>query len=110
MGGKDRSILNITAGADVLPRAVQRDDVAQASIAAQALMKADKSAVTRPRLCEFERILLRVCDFSAQDVGDAIGALTSAAIVVVNRPAAEAGLATAEAGGWRGLCRPCNRF
>ena len=46
MGGKDRSSLNITAGADVLLRAVQRDDVAQASIAAQALMKADKIAVT----------------------------------------------------------------
>ena len=110
MGGKDRSSLNITAGADNLLRAVLRDDVAQASIAAQALMEADRMAVTLACLCEFERVLLRVCNVNAQDVGDAVWALTSAAIVIVNRPAAQAGLATAEAGGWQGLCRPCNRF
>ena len=42
MGGKDSSSLNITLGASVLLRAGVRDDVAQASIADQALIEADK--------------------------------------------------------------------
>jgi len=44
--------LNITADTNVLIRAVVHDDAAQASIAAKALMQADKIAVTLPSLCE----------------------------------------------------------
>jgi predicted nucleic-acid-binding protein len=99
MDGKDRSSLNITADTNVLIRAVVRDDEAQASIAARALMEADKIAVTLPCLCEFVWVLLRLYDFKTQDIANAIRALTSAANVQVNRPATEAGLAMLEAGG-----------
>lgn len=91
--------MNITADTNVLLRAVVRDDAAQASIAAKALMEADKIAVTLPCLCEFVWVLLRVYDFKPQDVGNAIRALTSSANVQVNRPAVDAGLAMLEAGG-----------
>jgi predicted nucleic-acid-binding protein len=91
--------LNITADTNVLIRAVVRDDEAQASIAAKALMEADKIAVTLPSLCEFVWVLLRVYDFKPLDVGNAVEALTSAANVQVNRPAVAAGLAMLEAGG-----------
>ena len=83
----------------MLIRAVVRDDAAQASIAAKALMEADKIAVTLPSLCEFVWVLLRVYDLKPLDVGNAVQALTSAANVQVNRPAVEAGLAMLAAGG-----------
>jgi len=91
--------LNITADTNVLIRAVVRDDAAQASSAAKALMEADKIAVTLPSLCEFVWVLLRVYDFKPLDIAIAIEALTSAANVQVNRPAVKAGLAMLEAGG-----------
>lgn len=96
MGGQ---VLNITADTNVLIRAVVRDNAAQARLAVKALMEADKIAVTIPCLCEFVWVLLRVYEFKSQDVADAVRALTSAANVLVNRPAVEAGLATLEAGG-----------
>ena len=91
--------MNITADTSVLLRAVVRDDAAQASVAAKALIDADKIAVTLPCLCEFVWVLLRLYDFKPQDVASAVRALTSAANVQVNRPAVEAGLAMLEAGG-----------
>lgn len=96
MGGQ---VLNITADTNVLIRAVVRDNAAQARLAVKALMEADKIAVTIPCLCEFVWVLLRVYEFKSQDVADAVRALTSAANVLVNRPAVDAGLATLEAGG-----------
>lgn len=83
----------------MLIRAVVCDDEAQASIAAKALMEAEKIAVTLPSLCEFVWVLLRLYDFKPQDAANAIRALTSAANVLVNRPAVEAGLAMLDAGG-----------
>ena len=83
----------------MLIRAVVCDDEAQASIAAKALMEAEKIAVTLPSLCEFVWVLLRLYDFKTQDAANAIRALTSAANVLVNRPAVEAGLAMLDAGG-----------
>ena len=91
--------MNITPDTNVLIRAVVRDDEVQASIAAKALMQADKIAVTLPSLCEFVWVLLRVYDFKPLQVGKAVRALTSAANVQVNRPAVEAGVAMLEAGG-----------
>ena len=91
--------MNITPDTNVLIRAVVRDDEVQASIAARALMQAEKIAVTLPSLCEFVWVLLRVYDFKPLQVGKAVRALTSAANVQVNRPAVEAGVAMLEAGG-----------
>ena len=99
MGRKGWQGLNITADTNVLIRAVVRDDEAQARVAAKALMKAGKIAVTLPCLCEFVWVLLRLYDFKTPDVASAIRALISAANVQVNRPAVEAGLAMLEAGG-----------
>ena len=64
--------MNITADTNVLLRAVVCGDMGQSSIAAAALMKASKIAVTLLCLCEFVWVLLGVCDFKPQDVAIAM--------------------------------------
>lgn len=83
----------------ILIRAVVRDDPAQASIATKALTDAELIAVALPCLCKFVWVLLWVYGFQPSDAATAIRALLSAANVLVNRPAVEAGLSVLEAGG-----------
>ena len=91
--------MKITVDTNVLIRAVVRDDPAQASAAAKALIDAELIAVALPCLCEFVWVLRRVYGFQPSDAATAIRALLAAANVEVNRPAVEAGLAVLEAGG-----------
>jgi len=91
--------MKVTVDTNVLVRAALGDDPAQAKRAGRLLTKAELIAVTLPSLCEFVWVLLRVYDLKAADAAAAIRALLAAANVRVNRPAAEAGLATLEAGG-----------
>src|SRR4051812_10505521 len=56
-------------------------------------------AVSRPSLCEFVWVLRRVYKFKPPDIEAALEALLDAGNVVVDRPAAEAGLAVFKAGG-----------
>ena len=56
-------------------------------------------AVALPSLCEFVWVLRRVYGLDLTDIATAIRALLDTANLVVNRPAAEAGLAMLEAGG-----------
>lgn len=91
--------MKVAVDANVLVRAVVGDDPVQARIAARTLTDAEFIAVALPRLCEFVRVLLRVYNFQPSDVARAIRVLLAAANLEVNRPAAEAGLASFEAGG-----------
>ena len=91
--------MKVTVDANVLIRAVVRDDPVQADVAAKVLTDAELIAVAMPCLCEFVWVLRRVYDFQASDVAAAIRALLSVANVEVNRPAVEAGLSVLEAGG-----------
>ena len=91
--------MKIIADTNVLVRAVVRDDEKQAQAAAKLLKDAEVIAVPSPCLCEFAWVLRRVYGFGQRDVAAAIGALLSAANLVVDRAAVEAGLAMLDAGG-----------
>ena len=91
--------MKITADTNVLVRAVVRDDEQQARAAEKVLREAAIIAVALPSLCEFVWVLRRVYGLDPADIASAIRALLDTANLVVNRPAAEAGLAMLEAGG-----------
>jgi predicted nucleic-acid-binding protein len=84
---------------NVLVRAVVQDDKAQAAAAARILRQAEMIAVSVPCLCEFVWVLRRVYGFGREEIAAAIDALLQTANVVVNRPAAEAGLVMLRVGG-----------
>ena len=84
---------------NVLLRAVVEDDRKQAAAAAKFLRTAELVAVSLPCLCELVWVLRSVYDFGREEIVDAIESLLDAANVVVNRPAADAGLAVLKAGG-----------
>ena len=91
--------MKVTADTNVLIRAAVQDDLHQARRAAKMLTEADLVAVPIPVLCEFVWVLRRGYKRSAADVSDAIRRLMRSANVAMNRPAAEAGLSTLDAGG-----------
>jgi len=91
--------MKIAVDTNILVRAVVRDDLAQARVAAKVLTDAELIAVALPCLCEFVWVLRRVYDFQPADVVLAIRTLLAVAKVEVNRPAVEAGLSVLEAGG-----------
>jgi len=91
--------VKVAVDTNVLVRAVVRDDLEQAEAAARLLSEAELIAVALPCLCEFVWVLRKVYGFQAADVAAAIRTLLDVANVEVNRPAAEAGLATLQAGG-----------
>jgi predicted nucleic-acid-binding protein len=91
--------VKVTADTNVLVRVAVRDDPEQAAIAAALLRDAESIAVTLPVLCEFVSVLARLYKRQAADIADAIRRLIGSATVLVDRPAAEAGLAMLEAGG-----------
>ena len=91
--------MKVAVDANVLVRAVVRDDPAQARAAVKVLTEADLIAIALPCLCELVWVLRRVYDFSPADAASAIRALLAAANVEMNRPAVEAGLYVLDAGG-----------
>jgi predicted nucleic-acid-binding protein len=91
--------VKITADTNVLVRAVVADDEKQARAAAKLLKGAELIALTLPSLCEFVWVLRRVYQVGQQDIVAALEALLNAENVVVNRPAADAGLSMLKAGG-----------
>lgn len=90
--------MKVTADTNVLVRALTEDHAEQSKAAQLALSKADIVALTIPTLCELVWVLqgykIRPVDMAA-----AIRDLLNGGNVVVNRPAAEAGLALLDAGG-----------
>jgi predicted nucleic-acid-binding protein len=94
-----RSQVKVTVDTNVLIRAVVRDDEKQARAAAKLLKSAELVAVSAPCLCEFAWVLRRVYKFKRQEIAAALEALLDADNVIVDRSAAEAGLAVFKAGG-----------
>jgi predicted nucleic-acid-binding protein len=91
--------VKVVVDTNVLVRAVVRDDVAQARVAAKVLMDAELIAVALPCLCEFVWVLRKLYGIQTEDIAAAIRALLAAANVQVNRPAVDAGLSVLEANG-----------
>jgi predicted nucleic-acid-binding protein len=91
--------MKITADTNVLVRAVTEDDEQQSKAAQAALRRAELVAVTMPALCELVWVLLQGYKIPASEIAETIRSLINVANVVVNRPAAEAGLALLDAGG-----------
>ena len=91
--------MKITADTNVLVRAITGDDARQSKIAQAQLANADIVALAIPVLCELVWVLAQGYKHSATEIADAIRLLLAGANVVVNRPAAEAGLALLDAGG-----------
>ena len=90
--------MKITADANVWVRALTEDHAEQSKAAMLALSKAEIVALAIPTLCELVWVL-QSYKIRPADIAAAIRRLLNAVNVVVNRTAAEAGLALLEAGG-----------
>jgi predicted nucleic-acid-binding protein len=90
--------MKITADTNVLVRAFLEDHPEQSKVAQAALGRAEIIALTMATLCEFVWVL-RTYKIEPGDIATTIRNLIDGANVVLNRPAAEAGLALLEAGG-----------
>ena len=91
--------MRITADTNVLVRAVTEDHAHQSKAAQTALKAAELIAIPIPSLCELVWVLSQGYKVPPRDIAETIRRLMNGANVVVNRPAAEAGLALLEAGG-----------
>ena len=91
--------MKITADTNVLVRAITGDDEKQSRIAQAQLARAGLVALAIPVLCELVWVLSQGYKIASADIADAIRRLLAGANVVVNRPAAEAGLTLLDAGG-----------
>ena len=91
--------MNITADTNVLVRALVGDDARQSAAARDVLANADLVALSMPALCELVWVLSQGYGISSPDIAAAIRRLCDSANAVLDRTAAEAGLAMLEAGG-----------
>lgn len=91
--------MKITVDTNVLVRAAVQDHPEQSAYAAKALQDASLVAIPLPTLCEFVWVLRRGYGMSVTLIADALVRLVNSDNVVVNRPAAEAGLSVLGAGG-----------
>jgi len=91
--------MKVTADTNVLVRAITEDHKRQSKVAQEQLATADMVALTLPALCELVWVLSQAYEVASPDIVEAIRRLIGAVNVVVDRPAAEAGLAMLAAGG-----------
>jgi predicted nucleic-acid-binding protein len=91
--------MKMTADTNVLVRAVTEDQEQQSRAAQTALKNAELVAMPMPALCELVWVLSQGYKIPSTEIAEAIRRLIHGANVVVNRPAAEAGLAVLDAGG-----------
>lgn len=91
--------MKITADTNVLVRAVAEDHEQQSRAAQMALRKAELVAMPMPALCELVWVLSQGYKIPPAEIAEAIRRLIDGENAVVNRPAAEAGLAVLDAGG-----------
>ena len=91
--------MKITADANILVRALVRDDAAQARIAFRILREAELIAVPLSCLCELVWVLRRVYRFQRTEIVRALETLLEAGNLALNRAAADAGLAALRGGG-----------
>jgi predicted nucleic-acid-binding protein len=91
--------MKITADTNILVRAVVEDHEQQSKAAQTALRRAELVAISMPALCELVWVLSQGYRISSNDIAEAIRRLLNGVNVVVNRPAAEAGLTLLDSGG-----------
>lgn len=91
--------MKLTADTNVLLRAFVEDDAAQSPIAQAELAAADLVVIPIPVLCEFVWVLTQSYGIPPATVAVKLRAMLARASVLVDLPAAEAGLAMLEAGG-----------
>ena len=91
--------MKIAVDTNILVRAIIGDDPRQSRIAQGELARAQVVALAIPALCELVWVLSRGYEIPSAAIAQAIRRLIDGANVVVNRPAAEAGLAQMEEGG-----------
>jgi predicted nucleic-acid-binding protein len=91
--------MKITADTNVLVRAITEDHEYQSKAAQNALKRAELVAIPLPALCELAWVLSQGYKISLTEIAEAMRRLMNGANVVINRPAAEAGLAMLDAGG-----------
>jgi predicted nucleic-acid-binding protein len=91
--------MKISVDTNVLARAALNDDPAQSRAARKLLREASLIAVPLPCLCELVWVLRHGAKLLKDDVATDVRSLVNAGNVVVNRPAAERGLAVLDAGG-----------
>jgi predicted nucleic-acid-binding protein len=91
--------VKIAADTNVLVRAIMGDDARQSKIAQETLANAETVAIAVPALCELVWVLAQGYKIPPGEIADAIRRLMNGANVLMNRPAAEAGLAQLLAGG-----------
>jgi predicted nucleic-acid-binding protein len=91
--------MKITADTNVLVRAITEDHEQQSRVAQTALRKAELVAIPIPALCELVWVLSQGYKMPFVEIAEVIRRLINGANVMVNRPAAEAGLALLNAGG-----------
>ncbi len=89
----------MTPDTNVLVRAITGDDPQQSALAQDALANADVVALPLPMLCELVWVLSQGYKIAMTEISQTIRQLITSANVIVNRPAAEAGLAFLDAGG-----------
>ncbi len=91
--------MRITVDTNVLVRAAVGDDPEQAEAAARLLREARVVVVSLVCLCELVWVLRRVYRFNRDSISIALRELIDATNALVDRPAAEAGMALLEVGG-----------
>jgi predicted nucleic-acid-binding protein len=91
--------MKITADTNVLVRAITGDDERQSRVAQARLANADMVALAMPVLCELVWVLSQGYKIPSAEIAETIRRLMAGANVVLNRPAAEAGLALLDGGG-----------
>jgi predicted nucleic-acid-binding protein len=91
--------MKITTDTNVLVRAITGDNERQSKVAQAELENAEVVALALPALCELVWVLSHGYKIPSVEISETIRRLMNAVNVVVNRPAAEAGLALLNAGG-----------
>ncbi|HRK67425.1 MAG TPA: type II toxin-antitoxin system VapC family toxin [Hyphomonas sp.] len=91
--------MRITPDTNLLVRAIVADDLPQARSAQDLLARAELVALTLPTLCELVWVLARGYRIGSLEIAGVVRRLIRSETAVVNRPAADAGLAMLELGG-----------
>ena len=91
--------MRVAVDTNVLVRATTEDDEVQAKAAQELLANAESVAIGMSALCEFVWVLSRGYKLAPARIAEGLRRLLAGMNVVVDRPAAEAGLALLDAGG-----------
>jgi predicted nucleic-acid-binding protein len=91
--------MTVAVDTNILVRYLTWDDLAQAKAAAQVIESGETIAISSIVLCELVWVLRRAYRLSVGEISDSIREVIESRNVVVDRPAAEMGLALLRGGG-----------